>query len=140
MFLGYRSIACKLIPEKATEADSTANAVERFSNVESRREAQDSAEDFLPSSSKVKYDRESRARASQSGYDRRGSSPPGVTPGNEAVLRRTKKRGKARENAGEKKNDEIEKRTGGGKTRPTLKDSFESSTLRKYGAIMISQW
>ncbi|XP_032686039.1 solute carrier family 22 member 3-like [Odontomachus brunneus] len=121
-------------PVEQKERASGANppsTEDKSANVELRQETRSFAQDCdtkdLPSSSKC--DRRSKT-TSQAECDQRVS----LRAAEEVVLRRAKKE-RASENA-EKSTSGKE----GAKTSPTFKDSFKSSTLRKYGVIMICQW
>ncbi|XP_014472019.1 PREDICTED: solute carrier family 22 member 6-A-like [Dinoponera quadriceps] len=112
-------------------------AEDRSANVELRRETRLSTQDVdnsrnLPSSSKCDR-RRSEVATSRSGCDQRVS----LRAAEEVVLRRAKKE-RASENAGKSESPSEERATS--KASSMFKDSFRSSTLRKYGVIMICQW
>jgi len=119
----------KIILVEATEANS-ANPENRFSDVPLRQKTSSYTEDCedkknLPSSS-------SRKSKTVSGCDQRIS----LKAAEEVVLRRTTKE-RTREN--EEKRDNVEKEASN-KIDSVLKNTPESSTLKKYGSIMICQW
>ncbi|EFN83564.1 Solute carrier family 22 member 3 [Harpegnathos saltator] len=129
--------------ESIPEIISRANSVSAESNVESRREKRRrSAQDFdtenLPSSSRC--DRKSKA-ISQSGRVI-GVQRVSLRAAEEVVLRsRVSVAEKERVSEDAKKSADHVKERAAGKTKsPMFKDSFKSSTLRKYGAIMSCQW
>lgn len=108
------------------------NPENEFFNVPLRQKSQSYIADYdknLPSSSN--FDHKSKT-VSQSGYDQRIS----VKAAEEVVLRRTKKE---RTNKNEEKNNKKRKEASI-QIDSVFKNTPESSTLKKYGSIMICQW